>query len=92
MLIVSRLSVLVFALFAGVWSIILIKIGIDINWLFFVIGLLVASVFPPISFLLTWNAVPKVPPSCACSYLSTRRRWEHCSAMHWYLICQTHDI
>ena len=60
MLIVSRLSVLVFALFAGVWSIILIKIGIDINWLFFVIGLLVASVFPPISFLLTWNAVPKV--------------------------------
>ncbi len=59
MLIVSRLSVLIFALFAGVWSIILIKIGIDINWLFFVIGLLVASVFPPISFLLTWNAVPK---------------------------------
>ena len=46
MLIVSRLSVLIFALFAGVWSIILIKIGIDINWLFFVIGLLVASVFP----------------------------------------------
>lgn len=60
MLIVSRLSVLVFALFSGVWSIILIRIGIDINWLFFVIGLLVASVFPPISFLLTWNAVPKV--------------------------------
>ncbi|CAK0737642.1 hypothetical protein CVIRNUC_000946 [Coccomyxa viridis] len=59
MLIVSRLSVLTFALFAGVWSIILIKIGIDINWLFFVIGLLVASVFPPISFLLIWNAVPK---------------------------------
>ena len=63
MLIVSRLSVLTFALFAGVWSIILIKIGIDINWLFFVIGLLVASVFPPISFLLIWNAVPKACPS-----------------------------
>ena len=60
MLIVSRLSVLTFALFAGVWSIALIHIGININWLFFVIGLLVASVFPPISFLLTWNAVPKV--------------------------------
>ena len=60
LLLVSRLAVLCFALFAGVWSIILIHIGIDINWLFFVIGLLVASVFPPISFLLTWNAVPKV--------------------------------
>lgn len=60
LLLVSRLSVLVFALFSGVWSIALIHIGIDINWLFFVIGLLVASVFPPISFLLTWNAVPKV--------------------------------
>lgn len=60
LLLVSRLAVLVFALFSGVWSIALIHIGIDINWLFFVIGLLVASVFPPISFLLTWNAVPKV--------------------------------
>ncbi|CAL8469194.1 g8735 [Coccomyxa elongata] len=59
LLLVSRLAVLVFALFSGVWSIALIHIGIDINWLFFVIGLLVASVFPPISFLLTWNAVPK---------------------------------
>jgi hypothetical protein len=71
MLTVSRLSVLTFALFAGVWSIALIKIGIDINWLFFVIGLLVASVFPPISFLLTWNAVgkvciPHVSSLCAC--------------------------
>ena len=62
-MLVSRLAVLVFALFSGVWSIALIKIGIDINWLFFVIGLLVASVFPPISFLLTWNAVPKVTRS-----------------------------
>lgn len=60
LLLISRLAVLVFALFSGVWSIALIKIGIDINWLFFVIGLLVASVFPPISFLITWNAVPKV--------------------------------
>ena len=68
MLTVSRLSVLIFALLAGVWSIILIQIGIDINWLFFVIGLLVASVFPPISFLLTWNAVPKVRPCLICAH------------------------
>ena len=46
-----------------------LKIGININWLFFVIGLLVASVFPPITFLITWNRVGKVrarqaPLSC----------------------------
>ena len=74
MLIVSRLAVLIFALLAGIWSIILIRIGININWLFFVIGLLVASVFPPISFLLTWNAVPKVHPSLACSHYPDKLR------------------
>ena len=30
--------------------------------LFFVIGLLVASVFPPITFMLTWSKVPAVRP------------------------------
>lgn len=61
-LLVSRLSVLGFGLFSGVFCIILLRIGININWLFFVVGLLVASVFPPISFLITWNKVPKVFP------------------------------
>lgn len=56
-LMVSRLASLTFGLLAGVFCIILLQIGISINWLFFVIGLMVASVFPPISFLLCWNKV-----------------------------------
>ena len=117
-LLVSRLASLTFGLLSGVFCIVLLQIGININWLFFVIGwvahrcrapvctplsvcmlehdhhssgrsvrgsvshrstwkglvvkrsshqagfadcrLLVASVFPPISFLLTWNKVGKV--------------------------------
>ena len=120
-LLLSRLASLTFGLLSGVFCIVLLQIGININWLFFVIGyvagrcsapssvpwhcplaclsittfhrvagraealsltsqrwkdrwvkqlslgctlltcrLLVASVFPPISFLLTWNKVGKV--------------------------------
>jgi hypothetical protein len=118
-LLVSRLASLTFGLLSGVFCIVLLQIGININWLFFVIGwvacscsapvciatvclhacaspplqvagrsealsiisqhgrhwwfhqaltrldsadcrLLVASVFPPISLLLTWNKVGKV--------------------------------
>ena len=36
------------------------NLSCHISRLFFVIGLLVASVFPPISFMLTWVKVPAV--------------------------------
>lgn len=94
MLAVSRLAVLGFALFAGVWSIVLVRIGIDINWLFFVIGLLVASVFPPISFLLTWNAVPRarvggLRRQCCNSMISRMHSaWHPCMYGRMYMACR----
>ena len=37
-LLVSRLASLTFGLLSGVFCIVLLQIGININWLFFVIG------------------------------------------------------
>ena len=35
------------------------QVNIDINFLFLVVGLMVSSSVPPLTFLLVWPAVPK---------------------------------
>ena len=36
-----------------------VQVNIDINFLFLVVGLMVSSSVPPLTFLLVWPAVPK---------------------------------
>ncbi|CAL5222256.1 g4593 [Coccomyxa viridis] len=59
LLLVTRITVFVFGMFTGVLSIILFVVGISVNLIFLVVGLVVSSAVPPLAFLLTWRKVPR---------------------------------
>ena len=37
----------------------LVQVGISVNLIFLVVGLVVSSAVPPLAFLLTWRKVPR---------------------------------
>ncbi|KAL3698887.1 hypothetical protein R1sor_012963 [Riccia sorocarpa] len=55
---VSRLSVCGFGLLVGGFSCFCLKVGVDVNFLFFVAGLLVSSASVPIASMIMWKDVP----------------------------------
>lgn len=59
LLLVTRITVFVFGMFTGVLSIILFVVGISVNLIFLVVGLVVSSAVPPLAFMLTWSKVPR---------------------------------
>ncbi|MCO5577813.1 hypothetical protein L7F22_031646 [Adiantum nelumboides] len=59
LLYVSRVAVLSIGIGMGAFSCFLYKVGIDVNFLFFVSGLMISSTVPALTFMLTWSAVPK---------------------------------
>lgn len=59
LLYVSRVAVLSIGIAMGAFSCFIYKVGIDVNFLFLVMGLMVSSTVPPLTFMLMWPAVPK---------------------------------
>lgn len=59
LLYVSRAAVFIIGMAMGLFSCFIYKVGIDVNFLFLVMGLLVSSTVPPLTFMLIWPAVPK---------------------------------
>ncbi|MCO5577805.1 hypothetical protein L7F22_031638 [Adiantum nelumboides] len=59
LLYVSRVAVLSIGIGMGGFSCFIYKVGIDVNFLFFVSGLMISSTVPALTFMLTWSAVPK---------------------------------
>ncbi|KAG6557244.1 hypothetical protein Mapa_001171 [Marchantia paleacea] len=58
MLTVSRASVCAFGLLIGALACLCVKVGIDVNFLFFVDGILLASSYIPIGAMVMWKDVP----------------------------------
>ncbi|KAI5081162.1 hypothetical protein GOP47_0004345 [Adiantum capillus-veneris] len=58
LLYVSRVAVLSIGLGMGAFSCLIYKVGIDVNFLFLVSGLMISSTVPALTFMLTWSAVP----------------------------------
>ena len=52
---VSRYSILAFGIFSGVLSIILQKIGLNLGFVYLMMGIFVGSAVMPVAFLLTWD-------------------------------------
>lgn len=59
LLLVSQIAVCILGISMGAFSCFIYKINVDVNFLFLVIGLLISSSVPPLSFMLVWPAVPK---------------------------------
>lgn len=59
LLYVSRAAVLITGIAMGAFSCFIFKVNIDVNFLFLVVGLMVSSAVPPLSFMLVWPSVPK---------------------------------
>ncbi|KAH7416243.1 hypothetical protein KP509_14G082300 [Ceratopteris richardii] len=59
LLIVSRIAVVLLGIGMGAFSCFIYKVNVDVNFLFLVVGLLISSSVPPLSFMLIWPAMPK---------------------------------
>lgn len=59
LLYVSRAAVFIIGIAMGAFSCFIFKVNIDVNFLFLVVGLMVSSTVPPLSFMLVWPSVPK---------------------------------
>ncbi|MCO5581170.1 hypothetical protein L7F22_035048 [Adiantum nelumboides] len=58
LLLVSRIAVVILGIGMGAFSCFIYKVNVDVNFLFLVVGLLISSSVPPLSFMLVWPAVP----------------------------------
>lgn len=59
LLYVSRAAVFSIGIAMGAFACLIYKVNIDVNFLFLVMGLMVSSTVPPLTFMLLWPAVPK---------------------------------
>eukprot|EP00250_Pteridium_aquilinum_P011531 c20130_g1_i1 orf=235-2172(+) len=59
LLLVSRIAVVIIGIGMGAFSCLIFKVNVDVNFLFLIVGLLISSSVPPLSFMLIWPAVPK---------------------------------
>ena len=56
---VSHIAIAVFAVWAGIWSIILHVASIDLGWLFYVQGVLLTPAVVPIALTVLWRKQSK---------------------------------
>jgi len=55
---VSRIVIIVFGLTMGVFGIVLHHIGLNLNWVYLFMGIIIGAAVFPVAFVLTWRNVP----------------------------------
>ncbi|GJD05601.1 Urea-proton symporter DUR3 [Galdieria sulphuraria] len=55
---VSRMVIIVFGLTMGVFGIVLHHIGLNLNWVYLFMGIVIGAAVFPVAFVLTWKNVP----------------------------------
>eukprot|EP00871_Galdieria_phlegrea_P004611 jgi/Galph1/5150/GphlegSOOS_G3780.1 len=55
---ISRIVIIVFGLTMGVFGIVLHHIGLNLNWVYLFMGIIIGAAVFPVAFVLTWKQVP----------------------------------